>query len=81
MSAVLIVDTLLPLRVENRKALHTETRWGSLSCEAAANCQTGRRTPTPLALRACVIRRVFDSTTMGSEYAELVLFVTLGNSL
>src|SRR5215208_6450668 len=61
-----------------RKALHTETPWGSLSCEAATNFQTGRRTPTPV---ACGIRRVFDSATIGSEFAELVLFVTLGNSL
>ena len=49
---LLHVDTPLPLRVEFRKALHTETPWGSLSCEAATNCQTGRRTPTPETSRA-----------------------------
>jgi hypothetical protein len=73
-------DTPMSLRGEFRPATHS-TRWGSLSREAAASCQNGRRIPTPVISRCLRIRRLFDSATNGSEYSELVLVVTLGNSL
>ena len=61
---------------------HTHsTPWGSLSCEAALSCQSDRRTLTPAISQVLRIRRVFDSATIGSEYARLVSVVTLRNSL
>ena len=60
---------------------HTHTPWGSLSCEAASSCQTGRQIPTdPKASKAWRIRRVFNSATDGSEW-EFIFVWTLGSSL
>jgi len=72
------MNTLHPLRGH----AHTETPWGSLSCEAAFNCQQlADRNPRPRLRPRYVNRRVCNSATNGSEWAELGSVVTLGNSL
>ena len=72
------LNTRPPLR--SLCSSHTGTPKGSLSCEAAASCQNGRRTHTPAPSQCLRIRRVFDSATEGSVGSDLGV-TTVGSSL
>lgn len=70
----------IPLFLKNGKWSHTETPWGSLSCEAATSCQNCTQNSTAVPSQFPADSTVVLLATKGSECAELGSVVSLRNS-
>jgi hypothetical protein len=74
-------DTPRPLRVNNGKWSHTETPWGSLSCEAATSCQNSTQNSTAVASQSFADSTVvLLSASNEGELAKLGCVVTFRSS-